>query len=292
MHNCLAVILALALPHIGAAQIQPNAVPWVLTQDFEGGISGLDIPDDGQSFVAVGDNGFVYEGRFERGDAGQLVGVTGVTVRPVMLEDGRTKGPKRHRDTEAISFGTGPDLWIAIEGDHRVLHYASDQPRPRVIAIPPSDRYRRNAGFEAMAIDPQGALIVLPEASASLRTPFPILRYTDEDGWQTVGGLPRSGGFRPVGADLGPDGALYVLSRAFSGFAFASRVDRVHWPITGQPEITRVFESAYGQFDNLEGLATWRDAQGVIWLTMVSDDNFSMFQTTQFVEVPLRNSLR
>ena len=36
--------------------------------------------------------------------------------------------------------------------------------------------------------------------------------------------------------------------------------------------------------DNLEGLSVWRDAEGDIRLTMISDDNFQPIQRTEFVE--------
>jgi hypothetical protein len=37
--------------------------------------------------------------------------------------------------------------------------------------------------------------------------------------------------------------------------------------------------------DNLEGIAVWRDAEGFIRLTMISDDNGrAPFQRTEFVE--------
>jgi hypothetical protein len=45
-----------------------------------------------------------------------------------------------------------------------------------------------------------------------------------------------------------------------------------------------IFTSAVGQHDNLEGLSVWRDAKGTIRLTMIADDNFYFFQTTEIVE--------
>ena len=43
-----------------------------------------------------------------------------------------------------------------------------------------------------------------------------------------------------------------------------------------------------GVHDNLEGLSVWRDRTGAIRLTMVSDDNFNLFQRTEIVEYILR----
>jgi hypothetical protein len=45
-----------------------------------------------------------------------------------------------------------------------------------------------------------------------------------------------------------------------------------------------IFTSAVGQHDNLEGLSVWRDTKGTIRLTMIADDNFYFFQTTEIVE--------
>jgi hypothetical protein len=46
---------------------------------------------------------------------------------------------------------------------------------------------------------------------------------------------------------------------------------------------TVLLETRSLQYDNLEGISVWRDGQG-IRLTMVSDDNFGMFQRTELVE--------
>ena len=47
-------------------------------------------------------------------------------------------------------------------------------------------------------------------------------------------------------------------------------------------------ETSAGTHDNLEGLAVWRDRQGTIRLTMISDDNQRFFQRTEFVEYRVR----
>ena len=106
--------------------------------------------------------------------------------------------------------------------------------------------------------------------------------------WTRIYGLPRVGGFRPVGADFGPDGHLYVLTRSFIGFAFQTRIDRVIFA-DGEPvNHEYLFTSSLGQFDNLEGLAVWQDAAGSLRLLAVSDDNFSGFQRTMMVEFLLQ----
>jgi hypothetical protein len=41
-----------------------------------------------------------------------------------------------------------------------------------------------------------------------------------------------------------------------------------------------------GTHDNLEGLSVWRGPRGLV-ATMISDDNFRFFQTTEIVEYAL-----
>ena len=45
-----------------------------------------------------------------------------------------------------------------------------------------------------------------------------------------------------------------------------------------------VFETGTGTHDNLEGLSVWRDDQGRLRATMISDDNFLALQRTELVE--------
>ncbi len=83
------------------------------------------------------------------------------------------------------------------------------------------------------------------------------------------------------GADVGPDGMLYVLERDFAVFGFRSRVRR--FARDGSDE-TVILESRTGQHDNLEGISVWRDAAGDIRITMVADDNFGAFQRNEIVD--------
>ena len=115
--------------------------------------------------------------------------------------------------------------------------------------------------------------------------PVPVYRH-DGTGWEIYARLPdRADGFQPVGADIGPDGHLYVLERrVVDRLGFASRVWRYALTDTGLSDEALLIVSGLGTHDNLEGLAAWRDATGRIRLTMMSDDNFGRWQNTELVE--------
>ena len=113
--------------------------------------------------------------------------------------------------------------------------------------------------------------------------PFPVWRWRDGV-WDQPFSVPRSGDWLAVGADIGPDGRLYLLERDFKGLlGFRSRVRRFDISDSGLSHETVLLESRPLQYDNLEGISVWRDAQD-IRLTLISDDNFGMLQRTELVE--------
>ena len=116
---------------------------------------------------------------------------------------------------------------------------------------------------------------------------FPLLRLRDGR-WDEMMRIEADGAFLPVGADLGPDGRLYLLERRFHGLGgFASRLRRLVLQEGGVAQGETLFQSRPGQFGNLEGLAIWRDGAGALRATLISDDNFLPVLGTELVEVRL-----
>ena len=79
-----------------------------------------------------------------------------------------------------------------------------------------------------------------------------------------------------------------MLERDFRGLlGFSSRVRRYAMSddALGPPEL--LIQSVPLQYDNLEGIAVWQDAQG-IRITLISDDNFFFVQRTELVEFRVR----
>lgn len=253
-----------------------------------GGISGLEVSPNGDSFVAVSDRGTRYDGHFRReGDV--ITGLDIQTSHPIRKTNGQpvTGGAV---DAEGLACPTphpAASCDISFEMIHRVAFFATPtsaaRNRPQSPAI---KSLQRNSGLEALALDPQGRLIAIPERSGELERPFPVYRLEGRR-WTTPYHLRREAPYLVVGADFGPDGKLYVLERHFAAIAFSSRVRRFTIAEDRVVDEELVFRSAFGEFDNLEGIAVWRDTSGAIRLTMVSDDNFNAFQRTEFIEYRL-----
>lgn len=250
-----------------------------------GGLSGLEIDDGGHEFLTISDTGVAYFGVFERVADGAITDVMLLQARELLFEGGQRPEKKKDRDTEGLASLAPEQLYISAESKARLLRYDDNNPQPTFAPLPLAGaRTPLNMGFEALAIDATGALFALPEGSANIRAPFDLFKRRANGDWSVIYQLPRHGGFRPVGADFGKDGHLYVLSRAFNGFAFASQIQRILFK-DGTPSAHQMlFTSPFGQFDNLEGLATWQAGPDDLRLYAVSDDNFSGAQSTIIVE--------
>jgi hypothetical protein len=263
-----------------------------------GGLSGLELSDDGTRFTALSDGGSFLRGTITRAADGAITRVT--MTRPVPLKSNTDAPLRRGRnDSEGLAIAPDGTTYISFEGVARVLRYdridglATNLPTPREFAAFP-----KNAALEALAIDAQGRLYTFPEelrGSKKIRLltgqpgnpggpDFPVWRFANGK-WTQPFSLPRDGSYLPVGADFGPDGRLYVLERQFRGIAgFGSRVRSFTVGAKGLGDERTILQSPIGLHDNLEGISVWRDAAGNIRLTMVSDDNFLAIQRTELVE--------
>lgn len=259
-----------------------------------GGLSAIDLSPDGQAFTVLTDKGYFAQGGFERDAAGNI---TAWQIGPLQALKGRGVTPlaKGRSDSEGLALlPGGAGAYVSFEGVARVLYYADlagpaeNLPRPEAFA-----QMRRNGAFEALALAPDGALYALTEEPPRGKGQREVWRFQNGR-WTLAYFWQGEGPFRPVAADFGPDGRLYVLERAFQGLAFASRLRRFTLPpLRDAPQSLgpgeRIMESAFGTHDNLEGLAVWQDASGALRFTMVADDNFRFFQRSELVEYLLPN---
>ena len=247
-----------------------------------GGYSALWLAPDGSGFVTLSDRGTWIRGSLARDAEGVVAGVTMTESGALASEAGRGRAVSRHgRDAESIAEAGGA-FYVAYEGRHRVMRFDDLDAVPVTIpGAPAFAEFDDNAGIEALAADAAGALYAIPEETGDLRRPFPVFRFAEGE-WTTPFTLPRRGAFLVTGADVGPDGRLYVLEREFALLGFRTRVRSVD--LDGGDERTE-FESRLGQHDNLEGIVVWRDAADRLRVTMISDDNqMPRFQRTEFVD--------
>lgn len=255
--------------------------------DF-GGFSGLELSDDGSRYWALSDRGTIRWGSVQRSRQGRITGLTTAGTARLQDSQGRKLQPGYKGDAEGLAIDAQGRMFVSFEGLDRIARY--DDPDRPAVPVPPAPFFRalqRNMGLEALAVTPSGDLLTIPEGWSQSDSGFPVWRLHD-GAWSNPFNLPREDGWAPVGADVGPDGRLYVLERDFRGLlGFTSRVRRYAMTddALGPPEL--LIESVPRQYDNLEGIAVWRDGQG-IRVTLISDDNFLFVQQTQLVEFRVR----
>ncbi|WP_371170424.1 esterase-like activity of phytase family protein [Aliiroseovarius sp. 2305UL8-7] len=269
---------------VGQAQLV-SAYRWYGNDDAFGGFSGIDVSDDGSTFVAITDRSHVTRGKITRED--------GVITKVAHSKLEKLTSPRGAplvgiwADSEGLAVAQDGTVTVSFEIAHRTVQYTPGNKRGKDLpANPATDKMVANSAQEALAVAADGTLYMIPEGDGAEKTPHKVYRLRPgASNWDQPYTIPRYRPYVPVGADIGPDGRLYVLERHLSSiFGFTSRVRRFDMEPNALINETILLESEVGLHDNLEGLAVWRDEVGLIRLTMVSDDNFKFFQVTEIVE--------
>lgn len=254
-----------------------SAVALTSTDTAVGGISGMVIEDG--TLTAVTDHGSLMQSPL----SDDAPGLRPIGGRIFLLRD--ASGARlRGKDAEALARLPDGGLAIAFEHRHRVEILDGDIPS-RTITDRRLKRLGENKGLEALATLPDGRLIALAEAPENGAFPVFIL---DADGVVATGTLPQVGRYLVTGADVGPDGRLYLLRRDFSLLrGFSAQIERYRLGPDGLPvpqtrEELAAFQSGSG-IDNMEAIAIWRDAGGTR-LTIASDNNFLFLQRTLLID--------
>lgn len=246
--------------------------------DF-GGFSAIDVAPDGLSVTVLSDRGLIAAAQLTRDAQGRITGAAITEAVPFLNDQGGVM-PEHRVDAEGLAVSPDGTLFISFEGDVRVRQQNGLHGDPSLLPRHPDfAAMQHNAALEALAIDAAGTLYAIPERSGRADQPFPVYRLRG-DVWDIAFSLPRRGAFLVAGADIGPDGMLYVLERDFTGIGFRSRVRR--FDLTGGSE-QDLLQTGTGTHDNLEGISVWDDGVG-LRLTLIADDNFRFFQRTEIVE--------
>ncbi|WP_170762684.1 esterase-like activity of phytase family protein [Ruegeria lacuscaerulensis] len=289
MHRSLAVQLIATLllaGSVGAVEVkkatQLGSFIWRHSAGWFGGFSALHISEDGRLMVALSDRSKLLAAQIDR-DGDQITGIEILDRWRVLSSTGGAL-PGYTGDSEGIAIDQDGSYYISFERVHRVAFYSGPGSKARVLPRPKAfDGLDHNGSFEGLAIDDKGRLYTLTEKNRTADGNIPVYRW-DGRAWATPFVLQQRGRFLPVAADFGPDGRLYVLERKLSLIGFRSRLRRwqIDGDVPGAEEI--LLETGTGTHDNLEGLSVWRDTQGRLRATMISDDNFLALQRTELVE--------
>ncbi|PSL19116.1 esterase-like activity of phytase family protein [Shimia abyssi] len=256
---------------------------WHIPSGWFGGYSGLLLSDDGVQMTTLSDRGHFIQARLVR-EQGVIVDIDNIETHKVLNTKGNFESRTGRRDSEGLAQRQNGEILVSFEGKHRIEAFrhpgsaATTLPKPQDL-----QEIRDNGGFEAIAMDKTGTIYAFPETPSATENEIRVFQLSNGR-WDQRFTLPRKKQFQPVGADFGPDGRLYLLERGFNGIGFRSRVRSFDVSAKGFTDEKLLFRKGIGFHDNLEGLSVWRDEQGRLRLTMISDDNFRFLQRTEIVE--------
>jgi hypothetical protein len=189
-------------------------------------------------------------------------------------------------DAEGLTLVEGC-LAVSFERNHRIMVLGdSGRLEERHLAGIPAD-FPENEGLEALATLPDGRLIALAEKADGVKIPMIIADLAT--GGVAEEQLRRRKSHVATGADLGPDGRLYLLARhrlpfLWRIFGSSIRITRYRlrpdgFPLDSSVEVLATF-TGNSSIDNLEGLAIERGPSGSTHLWLIADDNFSSWERT------------
>ena len=260
---------------------------WTSDDPSFGGWSGLEITDAGRHLVALSDRGAWVEADISRNPEGRIDRITTAPVRGLNGISG-TPLPPDSRDSEGLAIAADGTAYVSFEGPARVMRFPGlGESGTLLPSAPDFVELLPNGSLESLAVDAEGTLYTLPEETPRSDGLTPLFRFRNGV-WDRPWFLPVDATFYPAGADIGPDGRLYVIERQFRGLAgFVSRLRRFTFGAERILPGETLFTSDAGRFGNLESVAVWRAADGGLRATMVSDDNFIDPRGTELVEVRL-----
>jgi hypothetical protein len=255
---------------------------WVLTSDlvFFGGYSGLFVSEG--KLIALSDtHGWFGASLIQERDD---LRIEDARLGKLKDSEGR-RYTKARGDAEGLTR-LGSRLVVTFERDNRLMFLGETGLMGDAIRSGDFDKLESNKGLEALASVPDGRMIAFSEGKDDLGVPVFLINPSGE---VTVSHLPSVGVHAVTGADVGPDGRLYLVLRDYSFiYGLSIRVMRYHLgvdclPIPESAETLAEFENASG-IDNMEGISLERAPDGGIRLWLISDNNFQFFQRTLLME--------
>jgi hypothetical protein len=252
---------------------------------YFGGFSGVRFAAGGHTFIALSDSAALVSGQVDRDGRGAITAIR-FDGPPRRLRDERGNPLEfPFDDSEGLSVAPDGSLFVSFEIRQRIARYAPDGRITGHLPVPTHFvDYEPNAGLESVALAPDGSVYTMPEGEAGGTPAVPVYRFR-RGAWERPFDLPEDRSWRPVDADFGPDGRLYVLERDYWGLiGFMSRLRRFSFDGSGLTGTEVLFATPAGRHGNLEGLSIWRAADGRLHATLISDDNFLPRVATEFVD--------
>lgn len=259
-----------------------------------GALSSFRFLKPGSHMVGVTDTGMWFFGNLVRDEAFRPLAFTDFTTQPI--HDDNPGDGKWSSDAESIAV-KGNKAIVGFEYTHRIVEFEignveAGAPLADVDPLIPREEMRSNQGFETLAFAPQdsefrGALTVVSERS--LDAAGNILAAVLDGPRKGIFSVKRDASYDITDGAFLPDGDLLLLERQFTiATGTSMRLRRiiarsiVPGGLADGPVLLEADRNY--QIDNMEGLDIWRAPDGTLMVSLISDDNQSMFQRNLYLE--------
>jgi hypothetical protein len=263
-----------------------------------GGISGLRLDAAGAHFLAVTDNGSWLRGRIVYRD-GHPSGIADAEMAPLLGQDGKPLAARGWFDAESLENIDGT-LYVGLERVEQIVrfNYARDGLAAHGEPLPvPADfkTFKFNKSLECLAMPRAGSplagtLIAVTERSLDAQGNHRSYLLNGDQAERFS--VKRSDDFDVSDCTILPPADLLLLERRYSPLrGVAIRIRRIPLASLKPGALADGAQLIYAdmgfEIDNMEGLAVHKNAAGETILTLISDDNFSMFQRTLLLQFAL-----
>ena len=253
------------------------------TTEF-GGISGLTISENGENFVFISDRSYFFKGKIIRNDLNKIVDLKILDQGPLLSSKGEIL-TGRNIDSESIVKLNNNGYYISFESNNRIMYHKTlESPGEFLPKHTDFDKFLFNDGIEALAIKESGELYALPELPPKGKESHPIYKLNNNK-WSIIDEIKIDQDYKVVDAEMIDDENLITLERKFSFYdGFKIRLRRIIFEKNNVQNSEVLLESLPWEYYNFEGLSKWKDNDGKIHLTLISDDQFSPLLKTEIRE--------
>lgn len=247
-----------------------------------GGFSSLRLSEGGARITLVSDQGSWFTAGLVHDDRGDLVGLEGPELGPLLGLDGRPLAEKEVSDAESLALLPDGSMIVGFEHHHRLWRYPATAGRPDgtpSVVPPPADLAGApdNGGIEALVAWDKGGLVALTEYWIVNERVRGFLR--SPDAWRPLDYL-FAGAYRPSDMARLPSGDLAVLERAYNPQRriVGIRLRRVKkGQVKGEAVLTSELIAELDPpltVDNFEGVDAVRGKGQETLVYLISDNNF------------------
>ncbi len=261
-----------------------------------GGWSGLHVSPDGRSLTAVSDQGAWLTATVEYDADGNLAGLSGARLGPLLGLDGKPVPGRIWADAEALARLPDASWLVSFERNHRLWRYVTWDDRAVAVEGPAEiARQSANAGIKSLAATATGQLVALSQSLSQqadtvvgwIGTPADGMRYK----WQKFS-YAVSADFRPVDMATLPDGSFVVLEYAFDATHGARTrlvlvaADQIKPDAVVRGTELAVIARPYN-IEKYDAISVTRGRRGETLIWLLSDDDFNPLQRNLLLQLEL-----